>query len=523
MLFLILACTRLDDPPEAEAESETGSEVVAECAAATLTLSQDLREDELPAAASLEHTEHGVALADLDGDGDLDALIGWAGGVFGLRNDGTGALSVDPAIDIDGGLVVRGTAVATADLDLDGDVDAYVGEYPTGDRLLWNDGTGRFTSEVLSVGDPEFSPWTGAFGDADGDGDLDLYVANLVPNLEPEPVLDGSLVGGGNYLYVNEGQGRFVRDNGRVPQADNHGLTFHAAWVDVDGDNDLDLYEVNDWGYYVAPNRLLLNDGTGQFAKDETWGLNVPMYAMGVGVGDIQGDGRPDLVVTNLGTPTLMENVGGSMVDSTQARGVYVPASETNFTSWGATFMDLDRNGCTDIGLAFGRLSTDVSIDVEGIEEGAVDPVVQSNVMLMGDCSPAYTRLAGTDFDAYLDRDRSMAIGDLDGDGRTDLVTSGKHFVRVWMAGGGCENGVTVRLFQEGENGAAVGARVTLTANGHDEVMWMLPSTTHSSSAMELTFGLGPADSGEIEVRWPGGSDTTNVIVQAGDFITVER
>lgn len=519
VLAALVGCSAASDTSPGDSPADPP----AECAPTTLTLTQDLRQEDLPANASLDHTEHGVALGDLDGDGDLDALIGWAGGVFGMRNDGAGHMAVDAGFTIDGGAVIRGTAVALADLDLDGDLDAYVGEYPTGERLLWNDGAGHFTSEVLWAGDERYSPWSGSFGDADGDGDLDLYIALLVPNLEPEPVLDGSLIGGGNYLYVNQGGGRFVRDDSRVPQDDNYGLTFHAAWIDMDGDDDLDLYEANDWGYYVAPNRYLRNDGTGHFEHDDSCFCEAAMYAMGVGVGDVQGDGRPDLVVTNLTTPTLFENYDGGMVDTTLASGAYVPPSDTNFTSWGTSFLDLDRNGCSDIALMFGRLAYDVSLDLSGIPEDAYDPDQQADVVLMNDCSPGYTRLTGTDLDTHLDRDRAVAVGDLDGDGRADLVTSGKHFVRVWMAGGGCDNGVTVRLSQPGENPAGIGARVTMTANGRDQVMWMLPSSTHSSNALELTLGLGTATEGTITVRWPDGVETTDVSVRAGDNLTVER
>jgi enediyne biosynthesis protein E4 len=519
-LSSLLSCAGVDTADSGDTQATTPPR----CEPATLTLAQDLRESDLPAEASLEHTEHGVALADLDGDGDLDALVGWAAGVFGLRNDGTGKLVLDPSIDIDGAAWgVRGTALAVADLDQDGDVDAYVGEYPTGDLLLWNDGTGHFTSQRLSEGHPDYSPWSGSFGDADGDGDLDLYIATLVPNLEPEPVLDGSIRAGPNYLYVNRGGGDFARDDSRVPDEETNGLTFHAAWVDLDSDGDLDLYEANDWGYYVRPNRFLRNDGTGHFTEDDSCACQAPMYAMGVGVGDVQGDGLPDLVVTNLNTPNLFENIGGEMVDATRARGVYVAPSETNFTSWGTTFLDFDRNGCSDIAVAFGRLARDVSLDVEGMPEGAVDPERQANVMLMNDCTGHFDRLLDSDFDAYLDRDRAVSVGDLDGDGRADLVTAGKHFVRVWMAGGGCDNGVTIRLNQPGENSASLGAKVTMTANGQDQVQWMLPSSTHSSNALELVFGLGTATQGELSVLWPDGTQGEPMDVFSGDVLTVTR
>ncbi|MFZ5481709.1 MAG: CRTAC1 family protein [Myxococcota bacterium] len=522
MTLLLLACV---GPPD-DAAGDDSAPPAPVCDAPTLTLTQDLRTEDLPAEWELKHTEPGVALADVDGDGDLDGLVAWAGGVFGVRNDGTGLLTVDPTITIDDGAAFRGVAVAFADLDVDGDPDAYLGEYAGGDLILWNDGAGRFTSERLSDGDPSLSPWTGAFGDADGDGDLDLYVAVRVPDIEPDYVVAGTMVGGPNYLYVNEGGGAFVRDDSRVPQEDNHGLTFQAAWVDLDGDDDLDLYEANDWGFYVVPNRFLRNDGAGFFTADPSVGLDVPMYGMGVGVGDVEGDGVPELVVTNLNTPSLFRIYDGVAADATRASGLYVPPSDTNFTSWGTAFGDLDRNGCADVVVAYGRLGEYMEEwlgEIPGVEEGAYDPDLQSNVLLLNDCAGGFSRATGTDFDVYLERDRSVALGDLDGDGRADVVSVGKDFFRVWMAGGGCDEGVTVRLSQPGENPAGIGARVTVTAGGRDQVMWMLPSTTHSQSALELTFGLGEAADGTVSVRWPDGAETAGVAVAAGDVVTVAR
>ncbi len=495
-----------------------------ECEPTGITLTQVFDRNELPDRESLEHAEPGVGLGDLDGDGDLDALIAWPGGSFGLRNDGAATLALDETIDFNGGEWPGGTGVALADLDGDGDLDGYLGHRDATDTILWNDGAAHFTEQALSGGEPGSASWTGSFADMDNDGDLDLYVAARVPDILPRDVLAGTQIGLPNYIYRNDG-GVFTRDDTRLPQQDNYGLTFQGAWVDVEPDGDLDLYEANDWGVYVTPNRLLLNDGTGRFSAAEDCFCDLAIAGMGVAVGDYQGDALPDLYVTDIGSPNLLTNAGdGSFADSTLAVGAYIPPGEFNLTSWGASFADLDRNGCSDLVVVHGRIGSDlddVLDSVLGGAEGLTDPELQSNVALLNDCGQ-FTRLASTHFDAFPDRDRAIALGDLDGDGRTDMVTAGKNYIRVWKTTGGCDQGLLVRLHQPGHDPSGIGSRVQVTANGRTQTQWMLPSTLHSSSAEELNFGLGSATEAQVEVLWPDGTITHAGRLEAGT-VRIER
>lgn len=517
VIALLAACI-------ADKAEDSAGPAVPECDATTITLAQELLPVDLPANGALEHQGPGVALGDIDGDDDLDALVAWAGGSVVLRNDGTGTMTPDSSADLDRGSWMRGASAALVDFDLDGDLDAYVGEYEGGEWLARND-EGHFTGIRLSEGAVGWSPWSGAWGDADGDGDLDLYVSNRPSDIEPPAVLAGTSYGIGNYLYINGGPGVFTRDDSRIPQDDNWGITFHSVWVDWDRDGDLDIYEANDWGHYVVPNRLLLNDGSGRFTADPTRHCDVPMYGMGAAVGDVEGDGWPDLYVTDIGSPDLLGNLEGVCFNATQSLGAYVAPSPTNLTSWGTAFTDMDRNGCPDLLVAFGRLGGTMDEYLEGITgvDGAgEDPLLQSNVLLLNDCAPSYSRLEGTDFDAFPERDRALVVGDLDRDGRADLVTAGRDFVRVWMAGGGCDNGVTVRLAMPGPNPAGIGSQVTVTTSEGSQVQWMLPSTMGSASAAELYFGLGDRTEGLVSVQWPDGSDTVDVAARAGDLLTIE-
>jgi hypothetical protein len=103
-------------------------------------------------------------------------------------------------------------------------------------------------------------------------------------------------------------------------------------------------------------------------------------------------------------------------------------------------------------------------------------------------------------------RTRAFAAGDLDRDGRPDLVTVGKYFVRQWRTVGGCPPGATLRLF--GEN--LVGAQLDATIGGVSQRQWFLPSTAASSNADELYLGFGGYPSAEsVSLRAPDGSEVT--------------
>lgn len=520
-MIWLFACVLSAD--ETGGSDSAAAEVGApECDPITLSLNQDIRQDELPTNGPLDHAEPGVALGDLDGDGDLDALVAYAGGAFGLRNSG-GTLTVDPSITIDGGTGPLSISVALADLDDDGDLDAFLGEWPGGDLLLENDGSARFTSRRIGEVVDQVTPWTGAFGDADGDGDLDLLVATRVPDIEPALVLSGEQFGTANYLYLNEGSFVFRRDDTRIPAEGNDGLTFHAAWIDAEGDGDLDIYDANDWGYYIQPNRLLRNDGSGFFSEDESCGCDVAMYAMGAAVGDANADGLPDLYITDIESPNLLASFdGASFYDATVASGAEIPPGETNFTSWGTSFGDFNLDGCMDLVAAFGRLGDNGDEflgTMAGLSGADQEPENQSNVMLQSNCDGGFTRVEGTDFDEYLDRDRSIVVGDIDGDGRPDLVSAGRQFVRVWTIGGGCD-GAAIQLDGPSSNAAGIGAKVSMVTDDRSTVQWMLPSTTHSQSALELYFGLGTQSGGEVTVEWADGS-RSSVDVATGSRVVV--
>jgi hypothetical protein len=172
LLLLLLACARptspdkvgsADDSGESTASDDTGDGLPPRsCAAPRLSLVQDFPFEVLPQIYDHRHTQQGVAIGDIDGDGWLDAILAYGGGSAGFRNNGAGDLLYDPQIDVDGGPLPSGQGAALADLDGDGDLDLYLGRdrcWPA--QILTNDGLGHFTAATLPG--TETATMTGSF------------------------------------------------------------------------------------------------------------------------------------------------------------------------------------------------------------------------------------------------------------------------------------------------------------------------------------------------------------------------
>jgi len=233
-----------------------------------------------------------IELGDVDGDGDLDMLIGdwgatppgstnYVGGRTRLYiNDGTGHFTDATAAQMPDALVGWTWDVELADIDNDWDLDALVSCKLCGDQFVMrNDGTGHFTLDTTAMpslsNNYEFEPM-----DIDGDGDLDLMTVNDGPNLR-------------EVLLVNDGAGHFDDESATRlagsanPQADDN----IAAFLDVDADGDADILVGS-----LGNDRLLLNDGTGIFTLAASATPNDTRGTLGIAIGDLDGDGRPDVV-----------------------------------------------------------------------------------------------------------------------------------------------------------------------------------------------------------------------------------
>jgi hypothetical protein len=236
-----------------------------------------------------------------------------------FRNDGTSGFTDVTSAPLN----VSGPAMSAAwvDYDLDGDLDLYIVNYGTPNKLLRNDGT-RFTD--VTAGPLADAGWgvACAWGDYDNDGDPDLYITNDGPNR----------------LLRNDG-GVFTRIPGLYIEDGGPGQG--AAWCDYDNDGDLDLYVAN----YGTPNKLIRNDGGNVFTWVTAGPLGDPSNSTGVAWGDYDNDGDFDLFVSNYGQPNkLLRNDGG---------GVFTAITSAPFgdagNGTGAAWADFDLDGDLDL------------------------------------------------------------------------------------------------------------------------------------------------------------------------------
>lgn len=296
---------------------------------------------------------HAVALGDLDGDGDTDVIFGNA-----LQspntvwlNDGAGRFKLHGEYQMkphnEFGYS-KSEAVALGDLDLDGDLDAYVGNccrswwavssantidaqgYSNAHNMVWlNDGDGRFTDSGQRLGNR--STGAVALGDLDGDGDLDAFEVNR----SGRPEFDVSDPSG--MVWFNDGTGHFT-DNG---QRLGNSYGYAVALGDVDGDGDLDAFVGNDDPRTSGQaNKVWLNDGTGHFADSEQ---NLGhAHTRVVALIDVEGDGDLDAFVDNATASQIWLNDGtGRFLDSGQR------LSHTN--GYIVNVGDVDGDGDADV------------------------------------------------------------------------------------------------------------------------------------------------------------------------------
>jgi len=205
-----------------------------------------------------EHQGPGLAIGDLNGDGFLDGLLAVrSGGLLVLLNDGEGRFEEGFPLPLADDTTISVLSIALADLDGDGDLDAAV-TAPDGhpDHILTNPGDGS----PWSLTELEFSTpgsLTPSFGDWDQDGDLDLFVPGFADEFSA-----ADSEGKPHRLYMQQQPGQFVLEAERLPETSRMGSGYLAQPFDVDLDGDLDLFLLHDLPFV---SQLLLNDGTGHF------------------------------------------------------------------------------------------------------------------------------------------------------------------------------------------------------------------------------------------------------------------
>jgi hypothetical protein len=498
--------------------------------------------------AILESLGGGAALIDYDGDGLLDVFIAGGGYYDGpdkkqikgypsklYKNLGNWKFKdVTKEVGLDKPLFYTHGA-AVADYDRDGWPDLLVTGW--GGVVLYRnepDGKGgrRFVDVTKAAGLTDFM-WStsAAWADLDGDGYPDLYVCQYVNwSMENNPVCSGytakvtrdvcppkTFIGRPHMLYRNNGNGTFTECShsaklrpwtGDADKDKEPGKGLGVVIVDVDGDGKPDIYVAND----TVDKFLYLNRSTPGKILFEEAGLSagvarddrgVPDGSMGIDAGDPFGDGRPALWCTNYENEMhgLYRNQGkGMFLFSTPASGI--AAIGQLYVGFGTGFFDLENDGWEDLVIANGhviRFPTGA-----GLRQRAI--LLRNK----GEGRFADISMQGGDYFRGEHMGRGIALGDLDNDGRIDMVIShlnepaavlrnvadvGNHWLGIELTGRDRRN--------------IAGAKILLEAGGRKQTRYAKGGASYvSANDQRLVFGLGTtARVDRVAVQWPWGQE----------------
>jgi len=498
--------------------------------------------DPMAKMAIPENIGQGAAAIDADGDGLLDLFI-----VNGATFPGTEA-HAEPRnalyrnlggfrfedVTAAAGLLFDAWChgVTAIDFDADGHSDLYVTVDNAPNRFFKGRGDGTFEDATERWGGADPGPSTSAaFFDADGDGDLDLYVGNYVDYDPEHPPNDGKpcewkgLIVSCGPKGTTPGRDSFYenRDGTLTNATEAFGFAVDPSYTlgvitgDFDDDGDIDLYVAND----SEKNSFFENDG-GRFhdaAMEYGVDLNedgLAQAGMGVDCGDVDNDGRLDLFVTNFShdTNTLYHNVltpkGRTMFnDATYV--MKLGRASFEFLSWGTKIVDLDHDGWLDVVVVSGHVYPQVDQAPIGSTYRQRNQVFESLGRIDGRVRFEEVQLPADDAFSKLAVSRGLVVADLDNDGDQDFLIVELDARPTLIENDSEARGAWIgfQLVGEGKNRDAIGARVTVVdAAGVVRVRERASGASYLSSCdPRLVVGLGAAREAvrEVRVRWPSG------------------
>jgi hypothetical protein len=445
--------------------------------------------------------------------------------------------------------------MCTADVDGDGWEDIYVTGFGR-NHLYRNNHDGTFTdvADQAGVAGGGWSMGCG-FSDYDRDGRLDLFVSRYVTvdlGRLPEFGKGGAgmrgegrgatcqyrgvavqcgprgLPGESDLLFHNDGNGHFTEVGEKAGVHDSPGYYgLSVAWFDFNGDGWPDLYVAND----THPNYLYENQKDGTF-KDVAFALGAAVSedggeqgSMGVAVGDYDNTGRLSLFVTNFAEEygALYHNDGDHFTDLSFRSRTAGPGMP--FVKWGTSFFDYDNDGLLDIMVVDGH----VYPQVDQVPMGASARYRERKLLYHNRGDGRFEEVAAQ-FGAVMMEERvgrGLAVGDLDNDGRLDVVINdldrSAQVLHNELAQVG--NWLIVKLKGKGANTDAIGAVVKVSAGKLSLMRFVRSGSSYiSQEDMRLHFGLGPAGQADsVEVRWPDETVTRLEDVKANRILVIEQ
>jgi hypothetical protein len=375
--------------------------------------------------------------------------------------------------------------------------------------------------------------------DMDGDGDLDLFVANHCVFDHRRPAHDkdcrwkGLAVSCGplahapaaSVLYRNDGALRFTDITERAGMSRAVGYAFQPLFTDLDQDGDPDLFVAHD----MVANQLWVNRGDGTFVEQGlVAGVALaadgrPQACMGADAGDVDGDGDLDLVVTNFSddyNTLYLQERPMSFVDASAAAGLLAPTYR--YLGWGLELIDIESDGDLDLFIANGHIWPEADHPATGTS------YAQRPQLFLNDGAGRFSELAAN-VAGDLQRGRlgrGAAQGDLDGDGDLDLLVVNLHDRPALLRNDAPQGAwLRVRLRGRPPNTGAIGALVRLHAGGRIQLRERRLTSGYLGQDDEvLHFGLGDLKRvDQIEVRWMGGQTTVMEIPTLGRVLTLDQ
>jgi hypothetical protein len=401
--------------------------------------------------------------------------------------------------------------VAISDFDNDGDPDVYVTALGP-NVLLRNEGGGKFTdvTAAAGVGDAGFGA-SATWLDYDKDGDLDLFFINYVEWTRETDIycsLDGktksyctpeSYDGASPVLYRNEGKGKFTDVTREAGLENPRGKGLGVAVFDFDEDGHLDLAVAND----TQPNNLYKNNGNGTFSDVGVLAgiafseSGVARGAMGIDAGDYDGSGRQSLVIGNFSNEMIS-------LYHNEGRGFFIDTAPVS---------DVGRQSL--LTLAFGAFFFD--FDLDGlldifVANGHVENDIQAVQQRVTYAQPPHlfrnlgqgrfqdlAKEAGPELGRPVVA-RGAAYGDIDGDGDPDLLMT-TNGGRAYLYRNDLQvpaSWVGFRLKGAAGNRDGIGARIRVTAGGKTRTSTVKSATGYlSQNQLPVVFGLGKSSTVE--------------------------